>query len=74
MDLREEVKRRRKVHNEELHDLYCSPNNIKLLKLRVSLLVRYVTRMGEKRKTCSVLTGKPEGKGLLGMLIDRGGE
>jgi hypothetical protein len=40
----------RKLHNEELHELYSSPNII----------------MGDKRNTYRVLVGKPEGKRLLG--------
>jgi hypothetical protein len=39
----------RKVHNEELNDLYSSPNVIRVIKLRRMRLVRHVACMGEKR-------------------------
>jgi hypothetical protein len=40
----------RKVHNEELHNLYSSPNIIRVMKLRTERYAGHVTRMGEKKK------------------------
>jgi hypothetical protein len=39
----------RKLHNEELHDLYTSPNTIGMIKSRKMRWAGYVARMGEKR-------------------------
>ena len=52
--------------------MYCTLNIIRQIKLRAKMLVRYVACMGEKRKPCSVLTGKPEGKGPGRIFSDRG--
>jgi len=52
----------RKLHNEELNDLYCSPNIVPLLKSRRMRWARHVARMGERRGVDRVLVGKPEGK------------
>jgi hypothetical protein len=38
----------RKLHHEELRDLYSSPSIIKLIKLRRMRWVNHVARMGEK--------------------------
>jgi hypothetical protein len=66
---RDEVTREwRKLHNEELHDLYCSPNIVWVIK---SIRIRWeghVARMGEKRDVYRVLVGKPEGKRPLGRI------
>jgi hypothetical protein len=40
----------RKLHNEELHNLYSSPNIIRIIKSRSMKWARYVARMGENRK------------------------
>jgi hypothetical protein len=56
----------RKLHNEELHDLYSSPNIIRIIKSRRMRWAGHVTRMGEKRNACRLLVGKPEGKRPLG--------
>ena len=37
-----------KLHNEELNDLYCSPNIVRVTKLRRVRLMEYVARMGRK--------------------------
>jgi hypothetical protein len=42
----------RKLHNEELHDLYSSPNIIGVTKLRRMRRPGFVTRMGERRGVC----------------------
>jgi hypothetical protein len=56
----------RKLHNEELHDLYSSPSIIRIIKSRSMRWAGHVARMGEKRKACRLLMGKPEGKRPLG--------
>ena len=56
----------RKLHNEELNDLYCSPNNVRVIKSRRMRLAGLVASMGEKRGLYGVLMGKTEGKILLG--------
>jgi hypothetical protein len=44
---RDEVKREwRKLHNEELHDLYCSPNIVQVIKPRSMRWAEHVARMG----------------------------
>jgi len=52
----------RKLHNEELNDLYCSPNIFQVIKSRRMRWVRHVARMGERRSVYRVLLGKPERK------------
>jgi hypothetical protein len=56
----------RKLHNEELHNLYSSPSIIRITKSRRMRWAGHVARMGEKRNVYSLLVGKPEGKGSLG--------
>jgi len=56
----------RKVHNEELNDVYSSPNIIRVIKLRRMRWEGHVARMGERRGLYSVLMRKPEGKRPLG--------
>jgi hypothetical protein len=51
----------RKLHNEELHNLYSSPD-IRQMKLRRMRWAGHVARMGEERKVYKVSVGKPEGK------------
>jgi len=52
----------RKLHNEELNDLYRSPNIVPVIKSRIIRWAGHVARMGEKRGIYRVLVGKPEGK------------
>jgi hypothetical protein len=52
----------RKLHNEELHELYCLPSIIRIIKSRGMRWAGHVARMGEKRTACRILVGKPEGK------------
>jgi hypothetical protein len=64
---RDEVKGElRKLHNEELHDLYSSPSIIIIIKWRRTRWAGHVARMGEKRDTCRLLVRKPEGRRPLG--------
>jgi hypothetical protein len=56
----------RKLHNEELHDLYSSPDIIRQVKSIRMRWVGHVARMGEERKEDKVLVGNPEGKRPLG--------
>ena len=48
--------------NEELNDLYSSPNIVRVIKSRRTRLAGHVARMGEEREAYRVLVGKPEGK------------
>jgi hypothetical protein len=56
----------RKLHNEELHNLYSSPSIIRIIKSRRMRWVGYVTRMEAKRSAYRMLVGKQEGKRPLG--------
>jgi hypothetical protein len=56
----------RKLHNEELNDLYSSPSIIRNRKSRRMRWAGHVARMGEKRNLHMLLVGKPEGKRPLG--------
>ena len=52
----------RKLHNEEVRDLYSSPNIVQVVKSRRMRWAGHVARMGEGRGVHRVLVGKPEGK------------
>jgi len=56
----------RQLHNEELNNLHCLPNIVRVIKSRRDSWVRHVARMGEKRGVYRVSVGRPEGKGPLG--------
>jgi hypothetical protein len=56
----------RKLHNEELRDLYSSPSIIRIIKSRRMRWAGHVTRTGEKRNAERLLVGKPVGKRPLG--------
>jgi hypothetical protein len=56
----------RKLHNEELNDLYSLPNIVGVVKSKRMRWAGYVVRMGEERGVHWVLVGKPEGKRTLG--------
>jgi hypothetical protein len=56
----------RKLHNEELHNLYSSPSIIRIIKSRRMRWARHVARMGEKRNVYRLVVGKPQGKRPLG--------
>ena len=55
-----------KLHSEELNDLYCSPNIVRVIKLRRMRWVGHVARIGDRRGVHRVLVGKPERKRQLG--------
>jgi hypothetical protein len=56
----------RKLHNQELHDLYSSPSIIIIIKTRRMRWVGHVAIMEEKRNAYMLLVGKPEGRRPLG--------
>jgi hypothetical protein len=55
-----------RLHNEELNDLYSSPNIIRVNKSRKMRWAGHVTRMGEKRGAYRILVGRSEGRNKLG--------
>ena len=56
----------RRFHNEELNDLYSTPNIVRVIKSRRMRWAGHVARMGEERVVYRVLVGKPEGRRPLG--------
>jgi hypothetical protein len=62
---REEDGSWRKIHNDELHGPYSSPNTVRMIKLRRMRGAGHVARMREGRNVYRVLVGKPKGKELL---------
>jgi hypothetical protein len=56
----------RKLHNDELHNLYSSPNIVRVIKSRRMRWAGHVAHMEEGRDVCGVLVGRPEGKRPLG--------
>ena len=64
---RDENGERRRLHNEELHSLYRSPNKVRVTKSRRLRLAGHVAKMEEGRSAFKILTGsKPAGKRPLG--------
>ena len=65
----------RKLHNEELNDMYASPNIVRVIKPRRMIYTGHVARMGEKRGSYRVLVGNLrerdhlEDSGVDGMII-----
>ena len=55
----------RKLHNEELNDLHCSPNIVRVIKSRKIRWAGHAARMGEKG-VYRISVGEPEGKRPLG--------
>jgi len=55
-----------RLHNEELNDLYSSPDIVRVIKSRRMRWAGHVARMGEERGVYRVLVGKPEGMRPLG--------
>ena len=56
----------RKLHGEDLSDLYFSTNIVRVMKSRIMRWTGHVARMGERRGEYKVMVGKPEGKRPLG--------
>ena len=56
----------RRLHNEELNDLYSSPNIVRVAKWRRMRWAGHVARMGEERWVYMILLRKPEGRRQLG--------
>jgi hypothetical protein len=56
----------RELHNEELHNLYSSPNIIRMITSRRMRCAGHVACMGENRNAYRILMEKPEGKRQLG--------
>ena len=56
----------RRLHNEELNNLYPSTNIVRVIKSRRMRWAEYVARMGEERGAYRVLVGKPEGRRPVG--------
>jgi hypothetical protein len=64
---REEVTRKwRKLHNEELNNLYSLPNIARVIKSRRMGWAGHVARMGKKKDVYRILVGRPEGRRPLG--------
>jgi len=56
----------RKLHTEELNDLYSSPNIVRVIKSKRMGWAGHVAHMGGRRVVCRVLVGEPEGREPLG--------
>jgi hypothetical protein len=50
----------RKLHNEELHNLYSSPSTIRMIKPRRKRWEGHVARMGETKNAYKIFVGKPK--------------
>jgi hypothetical protein len=57
---------RRRIHNEELNDVYSSTNIIRVIKSKRMRWAGHVARMGEKRGAFRILVARPEGRRPLG--------
>jgi hypothetical protein len=58
----------RRLHNEEIHKFYASPNISRVGKSRSMRWTEHVTRMCDMINAYKILVGKPEGKRSLGRL------
>jgi hypothetical protein len=61
----------RRLHNEELRNLYTTTDIIRVVKSRTVRWTVHVERMGDMRNSYRILVGKPEGKRPLGRLKHR---
>jgi hypothetical protein len=61
----------RKLHDDELHSLYSSPNIVTMIKSRRMRRTGHMACTGEGRGVYSVLVGRPEGRRPLGRLRHR---
>jgi hypothetical protein len=64
----------RRLHNEELHYLYPSPNIVRAIQSRRIILAGHIARKGDRRGAYRVLVGRPEGRRPLGRPRPRWGE
>ena len=56
----------RRLHNEELHSLYRSPNTVRVIQFRILRWADHSARNEEGRRAVKNLTGKPKGNRTLG--------
>jgi hypothetical protein len=56
----------KKLHNEELNDLYCSPNIVWMIQFRRTEWAGHLARRGERRCEYRILVRRPEGRRPLG--------
>jgi hypothetical protein len=56
----------RRLHNEEIYNLYASPNIIRMIISKRIRLARNIAHVGEVRNAYTILVGKPEWKEFLG--------
>jgi len=61
----------KRLHNEELHNLYSSLNIVRMIKSRRARWTGYVAHMGEMKNAYKILDGKPEGKRPIGRRSSR---
>jgi hypothetical protein len=59
---REQVVSWRKLHNDEIHNLYSSPNIVRVVKSKRMMWAGHVARMGDGGGVYGVLIGRPEGE------------
>jgi len=52
----------RRLNNEALKDMYCTPNIVRVIKSRIMKWAGHVARTGESKGVYRVLVGKSEGK------------
>jgi hypothetical protein len=57
----------RRLHDEELYDMYCSPNVILVIKSRRMRWAGHVARIGDGKGACRILVGRSDGKRPLEM-------
>ena len=61
----------RRLHNEELHSIYRSPNVVRMIKSRRLRWAGHVAKIEEARSAVKILTGIPSGKRPLGRPLHR---